>query len=190
MNKKPMLNNLLPLMLFLAAPLLAGPAFAQSIDYDGCTNATLRGDYAFRISGQILPPSAVPVTIQRDGVAMTHFDGFTGPAGLGGLSQVDFVMSNGTPLQGIPDPLTGFHIKESGWYKVYPDCTGTAEIDFPTPPGGTSGAVIDLMFVLSNDGRTIHTIVSKLIPPNSTTPVPVSIHSDGEKLGSVPDDQQ
>ena len=58
-----------------------------------------------------------------------------------------------------------------------------SEIDFPTPPGGTSGAVIDLMFVLSNRGRTIHTIVSQLIPPNSTTPVPVSIHSDGEKLG-------
>jgi hypothetical protein len=185
MNKKPMIDNLLLLTLLLAALVFAGPALAQSGENDGCTDATLMGDYAFRISGQIIPPSTVPVQIQRDGIAMTHFDGLTGPTGLGSLTQVDFVMSNGVPTAGPSDPLTGFHIKETGWYKVYPDCTGKAEIDFPTPPGGTSGAVIDLMFVLSNHGRTIHTIVSRLVPPNSTTSVPVSIHSDGEKLGSV-----
>lgn len=114
---------------------------------------------------------------------MTHFDG------VAKLSQVDFVMANGVPVSGPPDPLSGFHTGESGWYKVYPDCTGTAEIQFPAPPGVSSGAVIDLMFVLSNHGRTIHTIVSKLVPPGSTTPVPASIHSDGEKLGSVPDSE-
>jgi hypothetical protein len=43
------------------------------------------------------------------------------------------------------------------------------------------------MFVLSNRGRTIHTIVKKLIPPNSSTPLPVSIHSDAEKLDRVRD---
>jgi hypothetical protein len=188
MNKKMMINQLLLLTLFLAAPLLGGPALAQSGHNDGCTNATLTGDYAFRISGQVLLPGAAPV--DREGISMTHFDGFTGPNGLGGLSQVDFVMSNGAPLPGIPDPLTGFHTGETGWYRVFTDCTGIAEIDFPTPPGGTSGAVIDLMFVLSNHGRTIHTIVSQLTPPNTKTSVPVSIHSDGEKLGTVPDNEQ
>jgi hypothetical protein len=166
------------LTLSLVAPLLAAPALAQSGDNDGCTNATLSGDYGFRITGQILPPGGAP--IQRDGVAMTHFDG------QGKLTQVDFVMANGIPVAGPSDPLTGFHVGETGWYSVNPDCTGVAEIVFPTPPGMSSGAKIDLMFVLSNHGRTIHTIVSRLLPPGSTTPLPASIHSDAEKLGATP----
>ena len=168
-----------------AALLTSVTAFGQSTDNDGCTNATLTGDYAFRVSGVILPITAgPPIQVPRDGVAMTHFDGLTtGPSGEGGLTQVDFVMSSGVPLPGIPDPLSGFHTGEWGWYKVFPDCTGMAEIHFPTPKGGTSGAVIDLMFVLSNHGNTIHTIVSQFTPPNTNTTVPVSIHSDGEKVG-------
>ena len=100
---------------------------AQSNDDDRCTNATLSGDYAFRLSGQLLPPNSAPVS--REGVAMTHFDGY------GGLTQVDFVMSNGVELAGVPDPETGFHIKETGSYHVNADCTGSAEIRFPAPPG-------------------------------------------------------
>jgi hypothetical protein len=110
---------------------------------------------------------------------MTHFDGE------GKLTQVDFVMGNGAPLLGPTDPLTGFHVGENGWYKVNPDCTGMAEIQFPKPPTASSGAVIDLMFVLTNGGRTLHTIVSQLLLPGSTTPTPVSIHSDAEKLGKM-----
>jgi len=159
--------------------LVPSAAWAQLGDTDGCTNATLRGDYAFRVTGQLLPIGAPPVL--REGVAMTHFDG------QGNLTQVDFVMANGVPIAGPPDPLTGFHTGESGWYKVFPDCTGTAHIQFPTPPGLTSGAVIDLMFVLSNHGNTIHTIVSQLLPPGSTTAIPASIHSDAERLGSIVD---
>lgn len=167
-------RTIIALMAIAAAlPLCAQ---AQSNDNDGCTNATLVGDYAFRLSGQLLPPNAAPVS--RDGIAMTHFDG------IGGLTQVDFVMSNGVELAGVPDPITGFHIKESGWYHVNSDCTGSAEIRFPAPPGVDSGAVINLMFVLSDHGRLIHTIVSSALPPGSTMPVPVSIHSDGEKLQS------
>ena len=110
---------------------------------------------------------------------MTYFDG------AGHLTQVDWVMSNGFPLPG-PTDKAGFHTFETGTYTVFSDCTGTAQINLPAPPGST-GAVINLMLVLSNHGRTIHTIVSQLIPPGSTTPVPVTIHSDGEKLGRVPD---
>lgn len=161
-------------------------AFAQAGDNDGCTNAILKGDYAFRITGNILNSSGTPVQ-NREGVAMTHFDGKTDATGQGGLTQVDFVMVNGTVQTAPADPVTGFHIDESGTYIVYPDCTGSAVIHFPTPPGLTSGAEIDLMFVLSNGGRTIHTIVTQLIPPGSTTPVPVSIHSDAEKLQPVSD---
>lgn len=162
------------LTLLISSLLVPICGLAQSGDNDGCSDATLHGDYAFRITGQVLPPGAAPV--QREGVAMTHFDG------QGNLTQVDFVMSNGVPTGGLADPLTGFHTGETGSYKVYPDCTGTAEIHFPAPPNASSGATINLMFVLSNRGRKIHTIVSKLIPPGSSTPIPVSIHSDAEKL--------
>lgn len=164
-----------PALLLLLACAIPVGAYAQSGDNDGCTNASLVGDYAFRVDGQLLPPGGPPVA--REGVAMTHFDG------AGGLTQVDFVMSDGAPLPGPTDPTTGFHTGERGTYQVNPDCTGSAVIQFPPPPNTSSGAEIDLMFVLSEHGRVIHTIVSRVLPPGSTTPTPVSIHSDGEKLG-------
>lgn len=164
----------------LASGLLAPiGALAQTGDKDGCTDATLKGDYGFRITGQILPPGRAP--IQREGVAMTHFDGE------GNLTQVDYVMSNGVATAAPADPVTGFHIDETGTYKIHSDCTGSAVIHFPAPPGVSSGAEIDLMFVLSDHGRTIHAIVSRLLPPGSSMPVPASIHSDAEKLGSIRD---
>lgn len=162
-----------PATLLVLVCAIAGVARAG--DNDGCTNATLFGDYAFRVDGQLLPSGAPPIA--RQGVAMTHFDG------QGGLTQVDFVMSNGAPLAGPADPTTGFHINEHGSYKVNPDCTGSAEIFFPASPGVSSGAEIDLMFVLGEHGRVIHTIVSRVLPPGSTIPVAASIHSDGVKMG-------
>jgi hypothetical protein len=165
----------IPAALLVVACSLAGGASAQARGSDGCTDATLFGDYAFRIDGQLLPPGVPPIA--REGVAMTHFDGE------GGLTQVDFVMSDGVPLAGPADPATGFHIHEQGSYKVNPDCTGSAEIHFPAPPGLTSGAELDLMFVLGDHGRVIHTIVSRVLQPGSGNPVPVSIHSDGVKMG-------
>jgi len=163
-----------PAVLLILACFISGGARAQSADNDGCTNAALFGDYAFRVDGQLLPQGGPP--IERQGVAMTHFDG------AGRLTQVDFVMSNGAPMPGPADPVSGFHIDEQGSYKVNPDCTGSAEIHFPAPPGLASGAEIDLMFVMGNHGRIIHTIVSRVLPPGSTTPVPASIHSDGVKM--------
>ncbi|MGH8199386.1 MAG: hypothetical protein ACREVO_03335 [Steroidobacteraceae bacterium] len=164
----------IPAMLLVLGCSISGAALAQSGDNDGCTNAALFGDYAFRVDGQLLPPGGPP--IERQGVAMTHFDG------VGRLTQVDFVMSNGAPLAGPADSNTGFHIHEHGTYQVNPDCTGSAVIHFPAPPNVSSGAEIDLMFVLGDNGRIIHTIVSRTLPPGSTTPVPVSIHSDGVKM--------
>jgi hypothetical protein len=140
-----------------------------------CSNATLFGDYAFRISGEVFVPGTNTIAVYNDGVAMTTFDGIGGP------TQVDWVMRNGVA---DPPPGPGFHGNETGTYTVNPDCTGNAEIDFPIPPGGTSGAVITLKFVLGDHGRVIHTIVTSLRPPNTPpgTTVPVNTHSDAEKL--------
>ena len=137
-----------------------------------CGNQTLHGSYAFRVSGEVFTPGGV---VNRDGVAMTHFDGN------GNLTQVDWVVANGVPVLGPPNQY-GFHDMETGTYTVNPDCTGNAQINFPIPPNGTRGAVIDLMFVIGDSGRTIHTIVSSLTPPNSITPVPANIHSDAVRV--------
>jgi hypothetical protein len=161
------------LLFLISALLIPAAVFGQESDHDRCTNAALIGAYAFRVSGQVLPPGGG--SVDREGVAMTRFDG------KGKLTQVDFVMSNGLPVPGQADPVTGFHINETGWYRVNSDCTGMAEIQFPGPPGSSTG-VIDLMFVLSNRGRTIHTIVARLVPPGSADSIPASIHSDGERL--------
>jgi hypothetical protein len=140
-----------------------------------CSNATLLGDYAFRISGEIFVPGSNTIAVYRDGVAMTTFDG------MGGLTQVDWLVGNGVP---DPPPTPGFHGNETGTYTVNRDCTGNAEIDFPISPGGTSGAVITLKFVVGEYGRVIHTVVISLRPPNTPpgTSVPANIHSDAEKL--------
>ena len=148
----------------------------------GCTLSTLKGDYATRISGQVFNSSGA-VVAQRDGVAMAHYDG------AGGLTQVDFIFANGQLTPGQADPSTGFHTNETGTYTVNSDCTGSATINFPAPPTpGLSGAVIQVMFVLANHGRTLHGIVSSLTPPGPTgqqKAVPANIHADAEKLGTV-----
>ncbi len=166
--------------------LWSATARAQSTDSDGCSNSTLKGDYAFTVYGQIFIPNGPIVT--RDGIAMTHFDG------AGNLTQVDFVLSSANapaPPPGMPptDPVTKFHTEEKGTYTVNQDCTGNFEIIFPSttdPATGKSysGAIIKVMFVLSNHGRTIHTIVYSLQPPGAPGPVPALIHSEGYKLGA------
>lgn len=159
-----------------------GSARAQSGDNDGCSNASLNGDYAFTISGQIFIPSGP--TIQREGIAMTHFDGE------GKFTQVDLVLSSPnapTPPGVSPvDPVTGFHTEEKGTYTVNSDCTGTFTINFPdlVTSAGTEipGAIIVVKFVLSDGGRSIHTVVTSLTPPGAKGPVPALIRSEGRKL--------
>jgi hypothetical protein len=144
--------------------------------WSGCNSETIKGDYAVRVSGQIFvpptPSNPLPVIANyRDGIGLVHFDGKNG------LSQVDYVVANGAVVPGPPDG-NGFHNDETGTYTVNENCTGSAEINFPTPPGGTSGAVIKVLFVISDDGRQINEIVTSLTPPNSTTPVLANIHAD------------
>jgi len=142
-------------------------------DFRGhCSSETLKGDYAFRVSGEVFTAAGL---VYRDGIALTHFDGEHT------LTQVDYVLANGVAAPGPTDP-NGFHTDETGTYSVNENCTGAAEIDMPTPPGGTSGAIIKLFLVISDDGRQLNTIVTSLTPPNSTQAVPVNIHSDARRV--------
>jgi hypothetical protein len=123
--------------------LLAIPRSASA--QEACSNATLNGDYAFTISGQVLapPPAAGPVT----GVALTHFDG------QGNMTQIDHVVHNGTL------PVEEWR-PGSGPYQVNPDCTGWMTIKpEPTVPADGSPE-LKVVFVISNHGRSIHTVVS------------------------------
>lgn len=164
---------------------------ANNDDSNGCTDQTIQGSYAFRVSGFIVAPSG-PLTVvnYRDGVAIAHFDGH------GHLTQKDFIMANGVPNRNNPadvDPNSGFNTGETGTYQVFSDCTGVAEIDFPTPPGATSGAVIKLKFVIARHGQILHTVVSSLMPPQPppagppNTPALANIHSDAERIGDIAD---
>jgi len=173
-------------MLAAAITLLAvgGSARAQSNDHDGCSNSTLKGDYAFTVSGQIFNQNGT--FTQVNGVAMTNFDGEADAQGKGSLTQVDFIVSN-PPLLGPPpptDPLTGFRTQESGTYQVFPDCTGKATINFPPLQ---HGLVIQITFVLSNQGRKIHAVVSALTAPTPGGPVtiPAAISAVAEKVGTI-----
>lgn len=147
-------------------------AFGTVASWGSCNNGTLNGDYAFRVSGEAFTAAGL---VYRDGIALTHFDGDHA------LWQVDYVVANGVPVPGPPDG-NGFHTDETGTYQVNTNCTGSAVINFPTPPGGISGAIIKLLFVISDDGRQLNTIVTSLTPPNSNQPVPVNIHSDARKI--------
>jgi hypothetical protein len=164
---------------FLAVALMALGCLrlnAQTSDNVGCSNATLKGDYAFTISGEILHSDG---TIDyRTGIAMRNFDGN------GNITFIDFVASlrpGFVPPGGINlDPA--FRTGLTGTYHVNADCTGSAEEDFPPPPGVSSGQVIKLMFVLSNHGHEIHEVVASLVPAGSQVPIPVLIHADGTRL--------
>ena len=169
---KSRINNL---VLPLAAGLLAldGTAFAQVADHSFCNDRILEGDYAFSLGGTIYMPSNGGTTlVLREGIAMTHFNG------QGNLTQIDYALGNGV-AQG---PVDQFRTDETGSYTVNPDCTGTAELDFPPAPGATVGAVIKLIFVLARHGEVMKTVVTELIPPGASQPIPASIHSEGTKL--------
>ncbi len=157
-------------ILFLA---LSGLAMAQDASPPpnlGCNDRTVKGDWGFRVSGEAWPKGIQAPPVIRDGIAMAYFDGE------GKLSQEDFVMANGSPV----GPAGVFHGDENGTYQVNSDCTGSAVITFP------NGMVVKLLFVVSNFGQTMHTIVSELDnPPVDGAPgsiVPASIHSDAERL--------
>jgi hypothetical protein len=158
-----------------ALSLALGGVAQAATDNDGCSNATLKGDYAFTIVGEILNPNGT--TSFTHGVAMTTFDG------AGKLTQQDFVETDGKLGPANGNATTGFHFQtgETGTYKVNPDCTGSGEIDLNVPVPAGSGGVIKLMFVLSDHGRVIHTVVAEFTPPGGTAPVLVSTRSDGFK---------
>jgi hypothetical protein len=121
----------------LTLPAFTGVARAQITDNDGCSDATLKGDYAFAVTN---------LTTQNFVVGITRFDG------KGNLTQIDYP---GNGLLMTP-PLTDFRMNQTGTYAVRADCTGTGVINLNL--GGSGRPIIQLVFVISNGGRSIHAV--------------------------------
>jgi hypothetical protein len=135
----------------VALSALGGVAQAQNTDNDGCSNATLQGDYAFTVHGEFLGlvtatgPQYFPAPVPIDGVSMLNFDG------KGNFTQVSVSVLGGVTVPGPTDPETGFGINQSGTYTVFPDCTGNFDLSLPL-------AVASGKFVLAKQGHKIHAV--------------------------------
>jgi hypothetical protein len=145
-----------------------------------CSDRSLKGVYAFTISGDTLNMNGTNTVTK--GLALTTFDG------LGKLKQKDFVVNDGVPGPGDGNSLTGFQFQsgESGVYKVNEDCTGTAEIDLNVPVPHGSGGVIKLVFILSDEGGTMHAVVAEFTPPGASAPVLGTTRSEGHRITESP----
>jgi hypothetical protein len=153
----------------IALPALSGVARAQ--DNDGCSNATLKGDYAFAVTGWSLSPAQLWVPEFIVGIA--QFDG------KGKFTQVDY------PADGLRTMgLTGFRTGQTGTYAVRADCTGGGELDLNVGGVGTGHGVIKLAFVVSNGGRSVHAVVSGSTSPFATQPEIGQVRTDFWKVGS------
>jgi hypothetical protein len=153
----------------IALPALSGMARAQ--DNDGCSNATLHGDYAFAVTGWNLSPGQLWVPEFIVGIA--QFDG------KGKFIQVDFP-ADGLRTMGLTDFRTG----QTGTYAVRTDCTGLGELDLNVGGVGTGHGVIKLAFVVSNGGRSVHAVVSGSTSPFATQPEIGQARTDFWKVGS------
>src|SRR5271154_1345463 len=163
-------------LLAIPALFLGLNVMSAAAEDNGCSNATLKGDYGFTINGY--QPNPDGTQSPNKGIAITHFDGW------GKLTQRDFVITAGVPNANNGDAQTGFVFStgETGSYTLNSDCTGTMEIDLNVPvPFGSTG-VIKLMIVVTNGGRAIHTVVAEITFPGATMPTLNTTSSDAWKI--------
>ena len=157
------------LLAAIALPALGSTARAGGSDDFGCSNATLKGEYAFGVTNLTTPQVVAGIKV---------FDGN------GNLTQRDY-RGYSTPAEFAPKG------QETGTYTVNSDCTGSMVINlnaFGVPPVTTQGGMIGILFVISDGGRHIHEVVSENIPPGAHGPVPVQTSADDWKVASEQND--
>jgi hypothetical protein len=161
------------LLAAIALPALSGTAGAGGADDYGCSNATLKGEYAFGVtaytsaSAPNSPPYVVGVV---NGIKV--FDGH------GNLTQRDYQGDNNAGPDFAPPG------RETGTYQVASDCTGSMVINLNAPVTSGSTGVINIMFVISDGGRHIHEVVSEFTPPGASGPVSNQTSADDWKVAS------
>lgn len=147
--------------------------------YGHCSNATLKGDFGSTILATVPNPDGT--TSPLKGIAISENDG------RGNATQRDFVMTGGVPEPGTGDAQTGFSFSngQTETYTVNPDCTGSGELHLNVPaPSGLSSGVIKLMFIITDNGRATHAVVSEFTAPFGTGPTLNTTLSDSWKLGT------
>jgi hypothetical protein len=122
------------LFLFTLALAASSTSMAHA---NACSNATIRGTYAFTLRGQILLPDGTSVLL--DGIALQTYDG------RGNLTQIDAVADNGNAAPGWR-PGTGT-------YSVSPNCTGSLTIVIDGLPD------LHMQFIISRSGNKIRQVV-------------------------------
>ena len=163
------------LVAVIAISALSGVARAHDF---GCSDATLKGEYAFGATAYTPPgsPDGPPSVV----TGIKVFDG------KGKLTQRDY---RGDTVPAQFSPAAGKPNAETGTYQVDSDCTGSMVINLNAPvPVGSTG-VIKVLFMISHGGRHIHEVVSEFTPPRSTTgPAPTQTSADDWKVASERDD--
>ncbi len=109
--------------------LALGIAPTAKADDKGCSNATLRGTYAYTSTGSIAAPPEIAGPIAEVGTQV--FDG------QGGTTATATISANGNM-----QPLTIV-----GTYTVNPDCTGTAALQV-----SPFGITVHVLFVIDDSG--------------------------------------
>jgi len=151
-------------MAAIIVPALGGAAWAGGSDDLGCSNATLKGDYAFSVLTIVAPAPPGPNVV----VGLTTFDG------RGGIMQIDFPGNGGTDLG-----LTAFRTGQTGSYTVDPNCTGFMTVDL-----GSTVGVIENALVISNGSRAVHAVIAAFTAPNGALVTPLQSRIDLWKVGS------
>ena len=157
----------------IAVSVLSGVARAGGTDDYGCSNATLKGEYAFGVTAYTstsLPNSPPYVVGVVNGIKV--FDG------QGNLKQRDYQGDNNAGPDFSPPG------REKGTYTVNSDCTGSMVINLNAPVTSGSTGVINIMFVISTGGRHIHEVVSQFTPPGASGPVSNQTSADDWKVAS------
>ena len=148
---------------------LSCAAWAGGSDDFGCSNATLKGEYAFGVTAYTPPglPGGPPMVV----AGIRNYDG------KGNFTQRDY-RGDSVPAEFAPKG------QEQGTYMVNPDCTGSDVLNLNAPvPVGSTG-VIKVLFVISDGGRHIHEVVSEFTPPGFSEPQPTQTSADVWKVAS------
>jgi hypothetical protein len=136
------------MMAAIALPVAGGVARADDFR---CSNATLKGDYAFSVL-TVASPTGPGVV-----VGLGTFDGKTAKDGTGGFNQIDYPGDSNLPA---------FRTGQTGTYIVDSNCTGFMTINL----GGGVG-MVENAIVISNGGRSIHAVVADFKLGSTDVPV-------------------
>jgi hypothetical protein len=158
----------------IALPALSGVALADDF---GCSNATLKGEYAFGVTSYTPPgsPDGPPSVV----AGIKVFDG------KGNLTQRDY---SGDALRTRNQTDFAKPGQETGTYIVNRDCTGSMEIHLNVPNTPVPHGLLEIRFVISDGGRHIHEVVAEFTPPGFTTPQPTQTSADDWKVASERDE--